>query len=169
MIFYRFKRNAHPVNNQIEISIASNAGDFLEGRKLILEYIEWLSFDLAFQRIDEELDDLEGMYGGPEGALLLARINGKAAGVAGIRKFADGECEVKRMFVKPENRGSGIGKLLLAECIEMAKKLNYDVVRLDTADFMKSAIKLYTDFGFIEIPAYRYNPLEAARYFELRI
>jgi carbonic anhydrase len=157
------------VNNQIEISIASNPEDFLTAKKLILEYIEWLSFDLAFQHIDEELDDLESMYGDPKGALLLARIQGNAVGVAGIRKFADGECELKRMFVKPGNRGLGIGKLLLAESIEIAKKLNYDVVKLDTADYMKSAIKLYTDMGFVEIPAYRYNPLETARYFELHI
>jgi carbonic anhydrase len=157
------------VNDQTEIKIASHPQGFLEAKKLILEYIEWLSFDLAFQHIDEELDNLESMYGDPEGALMLARMHGKAVGVAGIRKFAAGECELKRMFVKPECRGSGIGKLLLAECIEIAKKLNYGVIRLDTADYMKPAIKLYADAGFVEIPAYRYNPLETARYFELRI
>jgi len=109
------------------------------------------------------------MYGDPDGGLVLARINDKAVGVAGIRKYADRECELKRMFVKPESRGLGIGKLLITACIEIAKKLNYDIIKLDTADFMKSAIKLYVDNGFIEIPAYRYNPHEAARYFELKI
>jgi carbonic anhydrase len=124
---------------------------------------------LAFQHIDKELDSLPEMYGDPEGGLVLACINGKAVGVAGIRKFAEGECELKRMFVKPEGRGLGIGNLLIAACIEIAKKLNYDIIKLDAADFMKSAIKLYLDNGFIEIPAYRYNPHEAARYFELKI
>lgn len=157
------------MNDQIEIRIAQDPGDFLVAKELILEYIEWLSFDLAFQHIDKEIDNLQVMYGEPDGGLLLAFVNGKAGGVGGIRKYADRECELKRMFVRPENRGLGIGNLLLTECIETAKKLNYDTIKLDTADFMKSAIKLYRGKGFVEIPAYRYNPLETARYFELRI
>jgi len=157
------------VKNQIEIKAAHTPADFLVAKELILEYIEWLAFDLAFQHIDKELNSLPEMYGDPDGGLVLARINDKAVGVAGIRKYADRECELKRMFVKPESRGLGIGKLLITACIEIAKKLNYDIIKLDTADFMKSAIKLYVDNGFIEIPAYRYNPHEAARYFELKI
>jgi carbonic anhydrase len=157
------------VNHQIEIKIAQDAGDFLLARELILEYTEWLNFDLAFQGIDKEMASLPEMYGGREGGLVLAFFNGRAAGVAGIRKYAGRECELKRMFVKPESRGLGIGKRMLAACIEIAKKPNYEVIKLDTTDFMKSAIKLYKDYGFIEIPAYRYNPHEAARYFELKI
>jgi putative acetyltransferase len=61
----------------------------------------------------------------------------------------------------------GIGKLLLRKCIETAKALNYNSIKLDTADFMNAAIKLYTDHGFVEIPAYRFNPHEHAKYFEL--
>ena len=157
------------VNNQIEIKIAQDPGDFLLARELILEYTKWLNFDLAFQHIDEERAGLPEMYGNPDGGLILAFLNGKAAGVAGIRKFVGRECELKRMFVKPENRGLGIGKRLLAECIEIAKRLHYEVIKLDTTDFMKPAIRLYSDYGFMEIPAYRYNPHEAARYFELKI
>jgi len=157
------------VRNQIEIKAAHTLADFLVAKELILEYIEWLAFDLAFQHIDKELNSLPEMYGDPDGGLVLARINDKAVGVAGIRKYADRECELKRMFVKPESRGLGIGKLLITACIEIAKKLNYDIIKLDTADFMKSAIKLYVDNGFVEIPAYRYNPQEEARYFELKI
>lgn len=157
------------MKNQIEIKTAHSPADFLVARELILEYTEWLVFDLAFQQIDKELDNLPEMYGDTDGGLVLACINDNAVGVAGIRKYADKECELKRMFVKPESRGLGIGKLLITACIEVAKKLNYDVIKLDTADFMKSAIKLYVDNGFVEIPAYRYNPHEAARYFELKI
>ena len=73
------------------------------------------------------------------------------------------------MFVQPGSRGLGIGKLLLASCINIAKKLNYVTIKLDTADFMKSAIKLYTENGFVEIPAYRFNPYDEARYFELNL
>ena len=157
------------MKNQIEIKAAHTPADFLVAKELILEYIEWLAFDLAFQHIDKELNSLPEMYGGPDGGLVFASINGKAVGVAGIRKYTDKECELKRMYVKPESRGLGIGKLLLTACVEIAKKCNYDVIKLDTTDTMKSAIKIYVDNGFIEIPAYRYNPHEAARYFELKI
>lgn len=71
------------------------------------------------------------------------------------------------MFVQPNSRGFNVGKLLLTECIEMAKKLNYYTIKLDTLDFMKSAIKLYTENGFVEISSYRHNPYKEAKYFEL--
>ena len=45
---------------------------------------------------------------------------------------------------------------------------NFDK-EMETADFMKSAIKLYTDNGFVEIGAYRYNPHESVRYYELKL
>lgn len=73
------------------------------------------------------------------------------------------------MFVKDEAKGMGIGKLLLEKCIDTAKSLNYNSIKLDTAEYMKAAIKLYTDYGFIEIPAYRFNPYDHAKYFELVI
>ena len=108
-----------------------------------------------------QLSTMTETYGAPNGGLCIVLRNNIAVGVAGIKRFSETECEVKRMYVQPESRGLGIGKLLLTHCIEIAKSLNYDTVKLDTADFMKSAIKLYIDSGFIEIPAYRHNPYEA--------
>ncbi len=157
------------MENQIEIKTAQNAADFLAAKELIFEYVKWLGMDLSFQNFDKEMETMQAMYGNPHGGLFIALRNGKAVGVAGIKRFNDKECEVKRMFVQPTSRGFGIGKLLLTECIEIARKLNYDTVKLDTIDFMKSAIKLYLNNGFVEIPAYRHNPHEEARYFELSL
>jgi len=154
---------------EILTKIAQSDEDFLEAKKLILEYVEWLDTDLSFQNFDKEMDTLQEMYNNPNGGLFVAYKNNKPVGVAGLRRFSDKECEVKRMFVKPNNRGFGIGKLLLTECVKLSIKLNYEVIKLDTDDYMKSAIKLYTDNGFVEIPAYRYNPHETARYFELNL
>lgn len=157
------------MENEVSIKIAITAADFLEAKALILEYVEWLGMDLSFQNFDKEMETLQEMYGPLNGGLFLAISNGKPVGVAGVRRFADKACEVKRMFVQPASRGLGIGKLLLTVCIEKAKSLRYELIKLDTADFMKPAIKLYTDHGFVEIPAYRHNPHEAARYFELEL
>ena len=157
------------MKKQVEITEVKNEGEFLEAKELILEYVKWLGIDLSFQNFDKEIDILQVTYGHPDGGLCLALRNNKAVAVAGIKRFNDRECELKRMFVQPGSRGFGIGKLLLTRCIELAKKLNYDTIKLDTADFMKSAIKLYTDNGFVEIPAYRFNPHDEARYFELNL
>jgi len=153
----------------IKIREAQDTTDFLMAKELILEYVQWLGIDLSFQNFDKEINTLQLTYSKPDGGLFIALRNDKAIGVAGIKRFSDTECELKRMYVQPGSRGLGIGKLLLAECIEIAKKLNYGTIKLDTAGFMKSAIKLYTDNGFAEIAAYRYNPYEVAMYFELNL
>lgn len=152
---------------KIKITHAQNPEDFSQSKKLILEYVNWLGIDLSFQNFDNEINNLRAMYSEPNGGLLLAKIDSIPAGVAGIRKFENKACELKRMFVKDEFRNKGIGKMLLSASVELAKKFNYEVIKLDTADFMNTAIKLYKENGFIEIPEYRYNPLNAARYFEL--
>ena len=157
------------IADKIEIRAVQHVEDFLAAKALILEYVNWLGMDLSFQDFDKEVTTLQETYSHPDGKLFMALRNNGPVGVAGIKRFNDKECEVKRMFVQPGNRGLGIGKLLLTQCIEMAKKLNYDTIKLDTADFMKSAIKLYIDAGFIEIPAYRHNPHEEARYFQLNL
>lgn len=155
------------MKTQIEIKIAQTATDFLAAKELILEYVAWLGIDLSFQNFDKEMAGLPEMYNAKDGGLFIAYINDQAAGIAGIRRFSERDCEVKRMYVKPNSRGLGLGQLLLKQCLDTARKLKYDSVKLDTADFMKSAIKLYTDHGFVEISAYRHNPHESAKYFEL--
>lgn len=153
--------------NSIEIRAAQHPQDFLDARQLILEYVSWLGFDLAFQNFDQEMADLPNMYNTQHGGLFIAYHNKKPVGIVGLRRFSSTEAEVKRMFVQDEAKRMGIGKMLLQKCIETAKKLGYKSIKLDTAAFMEAAIKLYTDHGFVEIPAYRFNPHDHARYFEL--
>ncbi len=156
-------------SRNFKIVVAKDAKDFSEGKEIILEYVEWLGMDLSFQNFDIEISNLQKMYSEPVGGLILASINNKTIGVAGIRKFDSNDCELKRMYVKPDFRNSGMGKQLLKYAIELAIKLNYKKIKLDTHDSMIAAIKLYLDYGFVEIPAYRYNPNESARYFELNL
>jgi GNAT superfamily N-acetyltransferase len=165
------------MENQILLKEPQSAPDFSAATGLILEYVKWLSEHggpavqaiLASQNFDKEMETLPTTYGPPAGGICIAFVNDKPVAVAGIKRFSDRECEVKRMYVQPESRGLGIGKLLLTECIQIAKRLNYETIKLDTADFMESAIKLYTNNGFVEIPAYRENLHQDARYFELKL
>ncbi len=157
------------MENVIEIKPAQTKEDFLAAKKLIFEYVEWLGIDLAFQNFDKEIETMPVTYGEPDGGLFIVLRNNVAVGVAGIKRFNKSECEIKRMFVQNDSRGFGIGKLLMTECISLAKRLNYEAIKLDTAGYMKSAIKLYEAHGFVEIPSYRHNPHEDAKYFELKL
>ena len=154
---------------EINIKIAKISEEFSEAKELILEYVKWLGIDLCFQNFDYEINHLQEMYSEPNGGLILAINENKIIGVAGIRKFKNKDCELKRMFVKEEYRGSGIGRKILEYAIELAKKLKYDKLKLDTHESMKSAIKMYKGYGFKEIPQYRFNPVEEVRFFELKL
>lgn len=150
--------NKMQVESKIEIVPATNAEQFEQGRRLFREYADGLDVDLCFQSFDEELANVETIYSQPGGALLLAFCDKRIAGCVGVRKLETNVCEMKRLYVKPEYQGCGIGKNLIATIIERARKLEYERMRLDTLPMMERAQKLYAAFGFKKIPAYRYNP-----------
>ena len=138
--------------------------------ELFREYASLIGIDLSFQKFDEEILEVKELYSTPNGQLIIAYdINENPIGCFGVRKFADSICELKRMYVKKEARGKGIGKKLLAKAIEVGKELNYKKMRLDTLPAMKSAIELYKKIGFYEITPYRFNPIEGAKYFEIKL
>jgi len=155
--------------NKANLSIAITTEDFKSGKDMFLEYSKKLDFDLCFQNFEEELKDIDIQYAKPHGALILLKEENEYIGCVGIRKFAKGIAELKRMYVKEEQRGKGFGKLLLNKAVESAKSLNYEKVRLDTLQTMKEAISLYKKNGFKNIAPYRKNPIEGAEYLELTI
>ncbi len=138
-------------------------------RLLFLEYAQSLNFDLCFQSFDEELAGLPGDYAFPDGRLLIAMYSDKIAGCAALRKVADSVCEMKRLWVRPEFRGKKIGRKLAQEIIGEARQMGYEIMKLDTVDTMKEAITMYQSMGFTETSAYRYNPIEGAKYMELKL
>ena len=145
-------------------------GEILEQvRALFLEYAGSLPFGLGFQNFEEELADLPGEYAPPNGRLLLARWEGAPAACAALRPFGPGDCEMKRMYVRPAVRGKGIGRVLAARLVADARSIGYARMLLDTHPSMREAIELYHSMGFTEIPAYRFNPVEGAVYMALQL
>jgi ribosomal protein S18 acetylase RimI-like enzyme len=138
-------------------------------RTLFKEYADSLGFNLDFQDFDRELASLPGDYQPPDGCLLLALWDGEVAGCAALRKIEDGICEMKRMYVKPQYRGHGIGRAMAMRLLEIARRAGYERMRLDTIDTMVEAIALYKSLGFKEIKPYRHNPIKGAKYMELSL
>lgn len=135
--------------------------------QLFLEYATWLNFDLCFQNFEKELAKLPGDYTKPYGALLLASSNNRIAGCVALRKIDASTCEMKRLYVRPEYRGKGLGKQLVVEVIKEARKIGYTLMKLDTIPSMAEAIKLYESLGFKRTTSYRFNPVAGAIYMEL--
>lgn len=151
----------------LEIIQAEAPGQIEQARNLFREYEIWLGLKLCFQNFDEEVANLPGKYAAPEGRLFLAVFDGKSAGCAGLRKLQDKICEIKRLFVKEDFRGSGIGYKLIEKLIDAAYLTGYEKIRLDTyPPKMAKAVKLYESYGFREIPAYYHNPYGKTLYME---
>lgn len=138
-------------------------------RGLFEEYAAALGIDLGFQDFDRELAELPGEYSPPAGRLLLALDGDEPAGCVGLRPFAPGVCEMKRLYVRAAHRGSGLGRLLAERIVEAGRDAGYDRMRLDTLPTMGAARALYESLGFVEIEAYRPNPVHGTTYFELAL
>jgi len=141
-----------------------------EIRELFLEYAQSLTFDLCFQSFDKELAGLPGDYAPPEGRLLLAIFDGQTAGCVALHKIENHVCEMKRLYVRPQFRGKGLGKALAERIIHEAREIGYKKLRLDTVEpVMRAAVAMYRQLGFQEIEPYRANPIEGALYMELQL
>ncbi len=151
---------------KVTIRQAVSPADLAHARELVLEYAASLGFDLAFQDFQREIDSLPGEYAPPQGALLLAEGGAGIAGCVALRPLDSGRCEMKRLYVRPAYRGTGLGRRLAEEILAQARARGYATMRLDTVPGMDSAIALYRALGFREIEPYRVNPIPGALFME---
>ena len=151
----------------LKLETVTDGDNLVQVHNLFVEYQKYLGIDLCFQNFDQELASLPGDYAPPEGRLLLAWWDSKIAGCVALRKITPEVCEMKRLFIRPEFRGKGIGRKLAIAIIEEAIKIGYKKMRLDTLPVMEEAIALYKRLGFKETEAYCYNPVQGALYMEL--
>ena len=158
------------VVNVFEFRQAESPQQIASIRELFLEYAESLGFSLCFQSFDKELESLPGDYDPPDGRLLLATREGQPAGCVALHKLDDEFCEMKRLYVRPQYRGKGLGKALAERIIVEAREIGYKKLRLDTVEpVMRTAVAMYRQLGFREIAPYRSNPIEGALYMELQL
>ena len=150
----------------ITIQKIASAEDLEEVKALFREYEKFLGVSLCFQNFEEELAKLPAKYAEPEGAIFLAKVNGVSAGCAALWKLDEGVCEMKRLYVKPDFQGLGLGKKLTQIIIDEAKGKGYKKMKLDTLRRLESANHLYKSLQFIETTPYNYNPEGDVAYFE---
>ncbi|HET7836014.1 MAG TPA: GNAT family N-acetyltransferase [Variovorax sp.] len=160
-------------------------------RAIFRDYADSLGIDLGFQNFEQELANLPGEYAEPRGALLLAvvdvrevavpvdakplaRAQGQLAHVAGccaLRPLDTADypnaAEMKRLYVRPQFRGVGLGRQLAEAILDVARGAGYACVLLDTLDDMESARALYEDLGFSEVPPYYHNPIAGSHYLKV--
>jgi ribosomal protein S18 acetylase RimI-like enzyme len=152
----------------IEITQAESTEQIEEIRRLFREYENWLGIDLCFQDFEKELANLPGKYAKPDGRLFLISVKNQSVGCIALRKTDVEICEMKRLYVREDFRGLGLGKKLIEKLIEEAKSAGYKKMRLDTLpDKMPFAVKLYKSYGFCEIAPYYHNPHGETLFMEL--
>lgn len=142
------------------MEIVEGPGPLLEEtRALFVEYASSLGFSLCFQGFDGEVASLPGKYGPPRGRLLLE----PGLGCVGVHGLDERCAEMKRLYVRPAARGTGLGRRLAQAAIDAARALGYQRLRLDTVPAtMGAAVALYRSLGFVEIPAWRESPTPGA-------
>ncbi len=150
-----------------KITHAANREEILAVRDLMREYGDSLGVDLSYQNFDRELESLPGEYAPPGGTLLLATAGDEAAGCVAIRPLAEKFCEMKRLYVRPAWRSTGLGKRLVEAALEDARRAGHEFVRLDTLPAMISARHLYASLGFRPIAPYNASPIVGTAFLQL--
>lgn len=157
----------------MQIVTAHSPRHFDAARTLFQEYAKSLGVDLCFQGFDAELATVDRMYAPPGGSLLLAIDGNVFAGCVAVRALAGAHeaatCEMKRLYVRPAYRGTGLGRRLAEEVLHAGRRLGYARIVLDTLATMDRARALYGLLGFREIRSYYANPLEGVRYMEAQL
>jgi GNAT superfamily N-acetyltransferase len=152
---------------------ATNPALVATARSLFAEYAATLGIDLCFQNFDAELAGLPGDYAGPAGALLVAVLDGEPAGCGALRPLPDADypnaCEMKRLFVRPPFRRTGLGRQLARRLMDLASQAGYSHMLLDTLDTMEAAREMYASLGFEEVPPYYFNPIPGAHYLKVEL
>jgi putative acetyltransferase len=160
----------------IELLAVTTPEQLAQVQSLFREYaadLAALGVSLCFQNFDAEVSALPGVYAQPAGAVLLARVNGAAAGCVALRALPEADhvnaCEMKRLFVRPAFRRYGLGRALTLRVMDMATQAGYSCLLLDTLHDMEAARELYASLGFAEVAPYYYNPIAGAHYLKVEL
>ena len=138
-------------------------------RELFEEYSNELGIDLCFQGFSEELASLPGKYAPPKGGLVVVLDTETPIACGALRELEPDLAELKRIYVRPDHRGRGLGLAITLALMDRARTLGYQRVRLDTLRRLAPAVRLYSSLGFTEIEPYNFNPEPDIVYMERQL
>ena len=131
-------------------------------RSLWMEYLTWGSDELeskygfrlpVLEAVEQGIAHID-KFRAPGGRLLLACSASDVVGIACLQRIGANTAEIKRMYVRPANRGAGLGRALLERLLESAMEAGYGCVQLDSADFLTAAHAMYRSVGFVDTDPY---------------
>lgn len=162
-----------PARSHAELAVAA---------ALFREYVTSLPFPLDYQGFEQEVANLPGKYAEPMGCIVLAwrQVDGQSVpvGCIAMRPLAteslrtgdiEPVCEMKRMYVKPSARGTGLGRVLAEQLLTHAKAAGYRMMKLDTESTFVAATTLYRSLGFADCERYNDDPQPDTIWMRLRL
>src|SRR4051794_15709933 len=138
----------------IEIEHITSAEQIEQIRALFLDYQASLDVDLCFQGFADELARLPGSYAPPSGRLLLCTVHQIPRGCVALQAITRDDCEMKRLYVQPDQRGLGLGRRLVDRVLAEARAIGYRRLYLDTLPSMARASAMYEALGFKDVAPY---------------
>jgi GNAT superfamily N-acetyltransferase len=135
---------------------------------LAREFGDWASerirheFGIVIPTEEDHPTDLLNELLEPEGRLYVAEVSGVAVGVGGLKRLSNGIGEIKRMYVRPQARGLGVGRAIVEQLIADAREIGFRTIYLESASFMHSAHALYRSVGFVPSGSYPGREFEGA-------
>lgn len=150
----------------MKVRVADSPADIAAAKGLVVDFVKALPVDVDFQDIHGELDDFPARFD----CVLVGQTNtGDIVGVVALKPLTEvgpGTCEMKRMYVAPAARGTGLGLALCERLFEEAKARGYNRMVLDTLARLEDAVRLYRRTGFRDCVAYYDNPIDDVIYME---
>ncbi|MGH8031248.1 MAG: GNAT family N-acetyltransferase [Luteimonas sp.] len=162
-------RQAAMTTTEIVLSQADSPELVATARGLFREYAQAIGTDLEYQGFAAKLAALPAPYVPPQGALLVAQVGADVVACVALRALDARTGEMKRLYVRPAYRSSGLGRHLVAAVIGAARSAGYGELRLDTLPSMASAHALYRRLGFVETAAYNDTYLPGTRFYALAL
>lgn len=147
LVFAKSAQDIEAVRALMEEYLAWHGARYSEHRDLLERYFDYDGYRLEMER-------LPGEYDAPRGCLLLARSGKDVLGSVALRDLGAGIGEMKRMFVRSQAQGSGVGKRLARSVMKIAGALGYEKMRLDTGPLQTEAVNMYRKLGFEFIKPY---------------
>jgi GNAT superfamily N-acetyltransferase len=129
-----------------------------EAREALRRYLDEIVRRVADIAIDASHADDVDDYTEPDGCFLLVYRAGEVVGCGAVRSLAPDVGELKRMWVRPDARGAGIGSALLTRLIEESRAIGHSRLLLDTNATLVEALSLYGKHGFEAVERYNDNP-----------